>query len=167
MITTKRLVIKPYSDKDQEDMILLLTNEAVKATYIIPDFNTREEAISMFKKIQKFSYSEEHYEFGIYKDDQLIGWVNDVHKEPSVIELGYVIHPNYHNNGYATEVLKAVIEDIFSKGFHEIITGVFVINKPSIRVMEKCGMKRIDREEDIVYQDKLQRCIYYSIQKEI
>lgn len=161
------MVIKPYSDKDQEDMILLLTNEAVKATYIIPDYNTREEAISMFKKIQKFSYSEEHYEFGIYKDDQLIGWVNDVHKEPFVIELGYVIHPNYHNNGYATEVLKAVIEDIFSKGFHEIITGVFVINKPSIRVMEKCGMKRIDREEDIVYQDKLQRCIYYSIQKEI
>ncbi len=80
--------------------------------------------------------------------------------------MGYVIDPDYHNNGYATEVLKAVIEDIFLKGFNEIITGTFAINKASIRVMEKCGMKRIDREEDIAYQDKLQHCIYYAIKRE-
>ncbi|TCL53907.1 RimJ/RimL family protein N-acetyltransferase [Kineothrix alysoides] len=166
MITTKRLVIKPYSDEDQGDMILLLVNEKVKETYIIPDFNTRDEALSMFKKIQKLSYSDDHYEFGIYKDNQLIGWVNDVYKDAVKIELGYVIDPDYHNNGYATEVLKAVIEDIFLKGFNEIVTGTFVTNKASIKVIEKCGMKRIDREEDIVYQDKLQHCIYYAIKRE-
>jgi RimJ/RimL family protein N-acetyltransferase len=166
MITTERLVIKPYSDEDQEDMVLLLMNEKVKESYVIPDFNTRDEAISMFKKIQKLSYSEDHYEFGVYKNNQLIGWVNDVYKDTVKIELGYVIHPDYHNNGYATEVLKAVIEDIFSRGFNEIITGAFETNKPSIRVMEKCGMKRIDQEEDMVYQGKLQHCVYYAIKRE-
>jgi len=81
------------------------------------------------------------------------------------IELGYVINSKYHNNGFATEMLKAVIEDLFIRGYNEVITGTFDTNKASIRVMEKCGMKRIDREEDLVYQDKLQHCIYYSIKR--
>lgn len=166
MITTKRLVIKPYSDEDQEDMISLLMNEEVKLTYMIPDFNNRDEAVSMFKKIKERSYSDKHYEFGIYKDNQLIGWVNDVDRDLDRIEVGYVIHPNHHNNGYATEVLKAIIEDIFLKGFNEIAAGAFESNKSSIRVMEKCGMKRIDREEDIIYQNKSQHCVYYAIKKE-
>ena len=165
MITTKRLVIRPYSDGDQEDMAALLMNEIVKKTYIIPDFNSKEEAYSLFKKIQKFSYSDDHYEFGIYKDNQLIGWVNDVSMDTDTIELGYVINPKYHNNGFATEVLKSVIEDLFLRGYNEVITGAFDTNKASIRVMEKCGMKRIDREEDLVYQDRLQHCIYYSIKR--
>ncbi|MBE5993916.1 MAG: GNAT family N-acetyltransferase, partial [Paenibacillaceae bacterium] len=143
MITTKRLVIRPYSDGDQEDMAALLMNEIVKKTYMISDFNTKEEAYSLFKKIQKLSYSDDHYEFGIYKDSQLIGWVNDVSNDTVKVELGYVINPKYHNNGYATEVLKAVIEDLFMRGYNEVITGTFDTNKASIRVMEKCGMKRI------------------------
>ena len=165
MITTKRLIIRPYSDEDQEDMAALIMNEIVKKTYMIPDFNTKEEAYTLFKKIQKFSYSDDHYEFGVYKDGQLIGWVNDVTKDTVKIELGYVIKPKYHNDGYATEVLKAVIEDLFMRGYNEVITGTFDTNKASIRVMEKCGMKRIDREEDLVYQDRLQHCIYYSIKR--
>lgn len=165
MITTERLVLKPYSDEDQEDMISLLMNEKIKLTYMIPDFNNRDEAVSMFKKIKERSYSTEHYEFGIYKDNKLIGWVNDVDKNSDEIEIGYVINPEYHNNGYATEVLKAIIEDIFLKGFNEIIAGAFESNKPSIRVMEKCGMKRIGREEDIVYHNKSQHCIYYSVKR--
>lgn len=61
MIITKRLVIRPYSDGDQEDMAALLMNEIVKKTYMIPDFNTKKEAYSLFKKIQKLSYSDDHY----------------------------------------------------------------------------------------------------------
>jgi len=69
MITTKRLVLKPYDDNDEDTMIELLTNEKIKETFMIPDFNTRDEVISMFKKLQEFSCSQNHYEVGIYKDD--------------------------------------------------------------------------------------------------
>jgi len=81
------------------------------------------------------------------------------------IELGYVIHPDFHSKGYATEALAAAIEDLFAKGFKEVMAGAFETNKSSCRVMEKCGMKLIDKEEDICYQGKLQHCIYYSIKK--
>lgn len=167
MIVTERLVLKPYSDKDQEDMIGLLTNEKIKETFMIPDFKTEDEAISMFKKLKEHSNSENHYEVGVYKDEHLIGFINEVYRDTYIIELGYVIHPNFHNKGYITEALGAVLEDLFKKGFHEVMAGAFVTNKASCRVMEKCGMKRIDKEEDIVYHGKSQHCIYYSIKRAV
>lgn len=167
MILTKRLVLKSYSDQDQEDMILLLMNEKIKLTYMIPDFCNKEEAISLFKRLKERSNSNKNYEYGIYKDNKLIGWINEVYKDTDKIEVGYVIDPDYHNNGYATEVLDAIIEKIFSNGtINEIIAGAFENNKASIRVMEKCGMIRIDKEEDIIYQNKSQHCIYYAIKRE-
>ena len=68
------------------------------------------------------------YERGIYLGDQLIGFVNTVEAEKSCIELGYVIHPAHHNHGYATEMLQAVIADLFEKGYHEICAGAFQEN---------------------------------------
>ena len=165
MIKTDRLTLKAYSYEDQEKMIQLLTNDKVKETYMIPDFKTKEEAILMFKKLQVFSYSEEHYELGIYKDNELIGFINDVEIAGDKIEIGYVIEPKFQNRGYATEVLKAAIDDLFKRGFNKIIAGAFESNKASYRVMEKCGMKRIDKEEDITYHNRVQHCIYYGITK--
>lgn len=167
MISTKNLVLKPYSDEDQEDMILLLMNEKIKLTYMIPDFKNKDEALSMFNKLKERSKSNDNFEYGIYKDNKLIGWINEVYKDTDKIEVGYVIDPNYHNKGYATEVLQAIIDIIFSnETINEVVAGAFENNIPSIRVMEKCGMKRIDKEEDIIYQNKSQHCIYYSIKRE-
>ena len=166
MIHTNRLVIKPYCDQDQESMIELLTNEGVKKTFMIPDFSCKEQAIAMFLKLKDMSSSEEHYERGIYLNNHLIGFVNDVEIDDKSIELGYVIHPDHHNHGYATEVLQAVIKDLFQRGYDEVLTGAFDTNHASIRVMEKCGMKRIDKVDEIPYHGETHHCIYYSIRKE-
>lgn len=165
IIETKRLVLKPYSDNDQETMIELLTNEIIKETFMIPDFHTKDEVISMFKKLQELSYSEDHYERGIYIEQQLIGFLNDVEIIDDKIELGYVIHPHYQNRGYATEALRTAIENLFQKGFNEIVTGAFANNTASIRVMDKCGMMRIEREEDIRYRHETRHCYYYAIRR--
>lgn len=163
VLKTKRLIMKQYEDTDQKAMIDLLTNQIIKESFMIPDFQTEKEAVLMFKKLQEFSCSQEHYERGIYIEHQLIGFVNDVEIDEGVIELGYVIHPDYHNKGYATESLKAAIEDLFGKGFRQIVAGAFESNAASINVMKKCGMKKIEREEDIYYQGEMQHCHYYSV----
>lgn len=165
MIKTSRLILKDYEDEDQDSMVALLTNEEIKKTFMIPDFQTRNEAIAMFKKYQGFSKSDSHYELGIYRSHELIGFINDVFVDGASIELGYVIHPDFHNNGYATEALAAAISDLFRRGYCEIIAGAFEENAASCRVMEKCKMTRIDREEMIRYHDQLHHCIYYSIKK--
>ncbi len=143
-------------------MIELLTNETIKETFMIPEFGSREEAAAMFRKLQQYSNSEDHYEYGIYLQNELIGFVNDVCIEHGSIEIGYAIHPDFHNRGYATEVLAAVIEDLFQKGYSTVIAGAFENNRASFRVMEKCGMTRIEREDDIFYHNKKQHCLYYA-----
>lgn len=165
IIKTKRLILKPYGDSDEESMIEILTNEKIKETFMIPDFKNKDEAVSMFKKLQKLSNDHNHYERGIYISEQLIGFLNDVDIKQDKIELGYVIHPKYQKMGYATEALMAAIEDLFEKGFNEIITGAFIDNIASISVMKKCGMVKIAKEEDISYHSETRHCIYYAAHK--
>ena len=162
-IRTGRLEIKPYKESDQADLIELLTNREIKKSFILPDFQTEEEIIRMVNKLQTFSCSNDHFERSIYLHDCLIGFVNDVEIEDDAIELGYVIHPVYHNKGYATEMLKAVIDELFRKGFSEIVTGAFDDNIASIQVMRKCGMSKTDKEEDIFYEGRKRHCVYYAI----
>ena len=165
VIKTERLEIKPYRYADQVSMIELLTNQEIKKSYMIPDFQTEEEASNMFKKLHTFSRNDKHFERGIYLNHQLIGFVNDVVIEEGVIELGYVINPEFHNKGYATEMLKAVISELFSKGFTQIVAGAFDNNSASIQVMLKCGMSKITKEDDINYHGVLHHCHYYAILK--
>lgn len=164
MIKTQRLIIQPYNDNDEFDMIELLTNNTIKENYIIPDFKTIEESSNYFKKLQMYSHSMHHYERGIYYNHQLIGFVNDVDIIGSTIEIGYVIHPKYHNQGFASEALKAIIDDLFHQGYHKILCCAFETNIPSFRVMEKCGMSKIDKTMVIEYQNRKQKCQYYSIE---
>lgn len=163
IIKTAHLEIKPYDDSDQADMIEILTNIDIKRSFMIPDFETETDAINMFKKLQEYSYLDTHFERGIYLNAQLIGFVNDVEIEGSVIELGYVIHPAFSCKGFATEVLKSVIDELFQNGFTQIVTGAFDDNVASIRVMNKCGMKKIPREENISYRGIMHHCVYYAV----
>ncbi|MBQ6893310.1 MAG: GNAT family N-acetyltransferase [Clostridia bacterium] len=59
----------------------------------------------------------------------------------NVGEIGYVINPEYHGYGYATEAAKRIIEFGFNKLGFRRIEGKFIIgNDASLAVMKKCGM---------------------------
>lgn len=161
IIKTARLEIRPFGEDDLLSLAEILTNNEIKKTFMIPDFGTEEEITNMVEKLRKFSFSDAHFERGIYLDNSLIGFINDVEIDNDVIEIGYVIHPSFHNKGYATEMLKAVIEELLSNQYSTVIAGAFVENKASIRVMQKCGMEKISKEEDITYHSTKHHCIYY------
>lgn len=163
MLQTERLLIGPYSDADRDRMIELLTDERIKDTFMLPDFNTFEEADAMFEKLKRFSCSQEHYEKGIYKAGELIGFVNDVDIRDGSIEIGYVIHPRHQGMGYATEALSAVISDLFRIGYREVRAAAFAGNAASRRVMEKCGMRLTEEASSIHYHGKQQQCVHYAI----
>ncbi len=89
--------------------------------------------------------------------------VNDCDIEGTEIEIGYVVHPGYQGHGYATEAVNAVIEDLREMGFQKVVAGFFEENKPSCRVMEKCGMRPngvVDEEE---YRGIRHKCLYYEL----
>lgn len=165
-IKTERLEIMPFRTKDSSDLAEILTNSRIKKTYMIPDFESREALNALVQKIAQYSLSDQRLERGIFLEDRLIGFVNEVERKDSSIEVGYVIHPSFWGMGYATEMLKAVIGMLFEDGFSEIITGAFEENTASIRVMEKCGMRKAAAEEDIAYRGRNHHCVYYTIEKD-
>lgn len=161
-ISTQRLVLRKIKDDDFDNLIDLFFNEEVKQTFILPDFSSREDAEKLARRFKELSLNYNRFIYGVYFDNRLIGFVNDVFIDETTVELGYVIHPNCKNQGYATEVLSACIELIFSSGFTTVKTGAFVQNLASIRVMEKCEMQRLDESEEIEYRGKTHRCVYYQ-----
>lgn len=162
-IKTDRLEITNLKEQDKERMAYLLKNDIIKQTYMVPDFETEEQVNKMFNVYLRYSNSEEHYIFGIYLNDLLIGFINDVYQEEKTIEFGYALDPVYFNNGYMTEAFSAVIDFMFSNSFSEVLCGAFEGNESSVKVMIKCGMKKIDKTEEIEYRGIKHNCVYYSI----
>ena len=165
MIQTERLILKPVTEADQDAALDLLTNDLVKKTYMLPDFERREDSIPLFRRLVDLSNGTTRYLRGIYLQDHLIGYLNEVEKEEKSMEVGYLIHPDYHGKGYMTEALVAFIEDLFSLGLEEVIAGAFEGNAASERVMIKSGMKKMDRYDTVEYRNETHPCFYYHITK--
>lgn len=163
ILKTERLVMHSFRNEDLDDAVALLCNEEIKKTFMIPDFESREGAIQMFYALKDMSDSNEHFVNGIYLKEKLIGFINDVEIDGDKIEIGYVIHPDMKNKGYATEVLSASIQELFQMGYSLVRAGFFEENIASRRVMEKSGMHQIEQTEDIEYRGEVHHCIYFEI----
>ena len=58
-------------------------------------------------------------------------------------EISYSIHPNFWNQGFASEAVERLLQLAFDTlHLHRVEAGVAVANAASIRVLEKVGMQR-------------------------
>lgn len=164
-LQTERLLLKAFEERDRQQMVSILLDVQIKKTYMIPDFDDPKQAEKLFDKLKDFSHSEDHFEYGIYFQDTLIGFVNDCMIRDSMIEIGYVIVPKYQGKGFATEAVQICIAELFRMGFTHVRAGFFEKNIASCRVMQKCGMHKLDFEEDIQYKGVVHHCLYYGIDR--
>ena len=154
--------LRTIEPADQERMLDILTSDQVNKTYMLPDFANREDAVPLFLRLMEMSRDAGNYVRAIAAEDGLTGFLNRVEIQGKTIELGYVIHPDFHGRGYMTKALQLAMEELFVLGYEEVLTGAFSTNIASIRVMEKCGMAKLDKTEEIPYQCVTHTCLYYS-----
>ena len=164
-LTTSRLVLRRFLESDRDCMIRILRNKEISKTFMLPVFDDDEAAGKLFDRILNNSQSDAHYERAICLEDQVIGFLNDVEIQNGIIELGYVIHPDYQGRGYASEALTAAIWDLFQRGYDTVQAGYFENNPASGRVMGKSGMHRVSKTEEIEYRGILHKCLYYEIKR--
>ena len=155
------VTLRTMRPDDRERMLDILTSEKVNKTYMLPDFSRREDALPLFQRLMDMSISGSKYVRAIDLDGGLIGFTNQVEITDTYMELGYVIHPDFHGKGYMTQALQLAIQDVYAMGYPEAITGAFSTNAASLRVMEKCGMERLEKTDEIDYRDKVHTCLYY------
>lgn len=158
------LTLRPLRPDDQQQFLEMLTSPLVNKTYMLPDYEKCEDAIPLFQRLQNLSYESCRFVRCISLNDTAIGFLNDVEIKDGTIELGYVIHPNFHNRGFMTAALTLAIRELFANGYDNVICGAFEENKASIRVMEKAGMARIEHTDTVEYRGKTHNCIYYHAQ---
>lgn len=164
-LATHRLVLKSIEDKDKDNMIKMLNDPKIKETYMLPDLEGEEQEAQFFEKLKNLTYSHEHIVYGIYLDDRLIGFINDVNKTEDTVEVGYFIDSDEWNKGYATEALWAYLKQLFEMGYFYAEAAYFEGNDASAKVMQKCCMRLSDKRETIKYRGQDRVAIYYTISK--
>jgi RimJ/RimL family protein N-acetyltransferase len=79
------------------------------------------------------------------------GIVGDVGLSPAdgetgVIKVGYTVDPRFQSRGFATEAVKALVDYAFTTLDADIVRAYAgAENTPSIRVMQKVGMRLMER----------------------
>lgn len=164
IVQTPRLMLRRMTSLDMLDGARILRDERVNKTYMIPDL-TEESAKKLYTRFADLSAKRDRYVRGIYQNNRLVGFINDPEIQESSLELGWVVDPEYHNQGFCTEAVTHAIQDLFDRGFTEVLAGAFVENPASIRVMEKSGMQLIEKTEEIEYRGQTHHCIFYAIRR--
>lgn len=96
--------------------------------------------------LQTFIKQREMYAIVYKKTKKVIGSIG-VHKDikrddPTVKMIGYVLNEKYWGQGIMVEVVKRMINQVFTYTNTSLITIYhFPFNKQSKRVIEKCGFK--------------------------
>ena len=160
---TNQITLRSFRPEDQAQILETVTSGKVNQTYMLPDFETKKDAIPLFNRLMNLSNDSSRFVRCIDLDGTAIGFLNDVEVKDGAMELGYVIHPDYHNRGYMTQALKLAISNLFDLGYKRVVCGAFEQNKASQRVMEKAGMERIPFTEEIEYRGNTHLCVYYQI----
>ena len=148
-IRTERLVLRPFRDSDYEVLCAIQGNEEV-ARWLYNEPRTRAQVAELLKvKIagasinapgEWLSAAVESSETGELVGDVDLLWASDQHHSG---ELGFIIDPQHHGKGYATEASRPLLDWAFGDfGLHRVIGRTEARNAGSARVLEKLGMRR-------------------------
>jgi RimJ/RimL family protein N-acetyltransferase len=86
------------------------------------------------------SYAIELRGSGWMVGDCIVRLLSAAHRQG---EIGFILHPDHHGRGYATEAGRAMLRVAFEElGLHRVIGRLEARNAASARVLEKLGMRR-------------------------
>ena len=157
MLTTDRLIIRPFRKSDGADLYEYLSREE---TYRYEPGKPITRDIA--GKIAADRAGGTNFWAVTLKEGghKLIGHVSFIRIEPKQFrtwEIGFIFHPDFQNKGYATEASRAIIEHAFQElDTHRVVGYSAVDNTASWRILEKCGMRRegLQRQNAYFHEDK-------------
>lgn len=169
-LETNRLIMRPFEERDAEDLFLLDSNPDVMK-YVGGVVSTKiEQSQQMIEFIQK-----QYKENGVGRlavieksTNTLIGWsglkylTSEINGMKNVYELGYRFLPEYWGKGYATETARAALNYAFNEIKTDVVYAMAVTeNTGSNRVLQKLGFEELG-----TFLDDSDLCYWYRLKKE-
>lgn len=147
IIETERLIIRELEIEDVSSLAKILCDKDSMKYYPRP--KTLEEVVSWIERnIDRYRKNG----FGLWAvirkvDSEFLGdcglTLQNIDSE-ELPEVGYHIIKEYCQNGYASEAARACLGYGFGKfNFDAIFSYTSEMNRPSIKVMENIGMKKV------------------------
>ena len=174
-ILTDRLALRPFRTDDL-DAVHDIQRRPDVARYLYWGPRSRDEAAEMLgRRMLQTSIDQEgdalHLAADLRSTDELIGtfslfYRSEVHRQG---EVGFMIHPDQHGHGYATEGARAMLRIGFEElGLHRITGQLDARNVASARVMERLGMRReaLLVENELVKGEWTDELVYALLDRE-
>lgn len=139
-LRTSRLLLRPLAPDDWRDVHAYTADPAIMR-YLPEGVMSVEDVQAFIAETQPTAAALAAI---LPSEERLIGHLT-FHPwyAPRIYEIGWVLHPRYHGQGYATEAAAALFQYGFATlGLHRIIATCQPENVASWRVMEKLGMLR-------------------------
>ncbi len=133
--------------KDTEDIFRIFSQPAVTQYYGVKTFTTLQESGNLIRTFTKSYQDRRGIRWGIKLKDQkgLIGTIgfnlwSPIHRRA---EIGYEIHSDFWNQGYATEAVMKIISYGFENlKLNRIGAVVLLENDASIHLLKKVGFEK-------------------------
>jgi ribosomal-protein-alanine N-acetyltransferase len=144
VIATQRLVLRPFQSEDLDLFADFFLNEGFIQFSSGPF--SRERVAEFVNKVIGWDRDGLPSQFVVTVRDSgtPIGYCGFFHQQVdgiAEIEIGYRLHPDFWNKGFATEAARAVRDIGFSDWkLHRVISLIHAENLASRRVAEKNGM---------------------------
>jgi RimJ/RimL family protein N-acetyltransferase len=149
VIRTERLVLRPFEARDLDALFASYSRpDVVRFLYEPP--RSIEETTALLERRMRFrtiagegdtaSFAIELGADGTVVGDCMVHLVSATHRQA---EIGFVLHPDHHGRGYATEAGRAMVRLAFENlEAHRVAGRLEARNEASARVLERLGMRR-------------------------
>ena len=158
-VETESLILRKFEYTDGEAMLKYwVADEKIQSLYSEPVYTTKEAVNALLEKYIGAYGKRDYYRWAIIEKSigECIGQIAFflVDSKNRFAEIEYCIGSKFQCRGYATEATKAIIRYGFEKiALHKIQICTKTINKPSKRVIEKCGFTYEGTLRDYFYMD--------------
>lgn len=174
LFTSERLGFRAWRTADLEDFHAV--NSDPKVMEHFPATLSKAETAAFIERLQQHQLEHGHCYFATEElaTGSLIGFIGlayqgyEAYFTPCV-DIGWRLRHSAWGKGYATEGAKACLAYGFNKlGLEEIFAVAVQPNTPSIRVMEKIGMRydKAFKHPALAAYPALETCVVYRIGKQ-
>ncbi len=163
---TERLVLRPMRTSDAFDMYEYARRDDLTEYLLWSPHPSVSDTRDYLTYIESRYSTCDFYDFAVTLADsgKMIGTVGFTRLDMAhnLGEIGYVINPDYHNLGIATEAAAEIMRFGFEKlSLHRIEAKFMQGNTASLRVMEKLGMSFEGYHRDSMLVKGVYRTIGY------
>src|SRR5690625_631876 len=143
-IETERLLLRPVTLADAEDLYEYASDE--ENVYFV-SFEQYQSVDDAYYSIANFFMANPLGKYGVElkEENKMVGTIDlfNLSSRKMSAEMGYILNPNYHRQGYMTEAGRALLALGFEKMELEKIYALCDSrNVASAGVMKKLGMKQ-------------------------